>query len=517
MAIRIMLGGVDVTGYRHADSSLTWDDQLNGRGTLSVTFFDTVGGFRPVDGRELLVVTDDTSDIRTAYPDGPWSTVLTADGAQMMSGPERLFGGLLVEPSEREEPGSNTLFFECSAVEFSAICDRRIVTRIYEQQTLDAIILDIVARDLEGEGIATDGVEAGPLIEKAVFPDVTVTDAFNELAELTGYSWRIDSNKVLQFRSRATSFATLLLDGDTLLAGSVRVNRDRQRYRNTQIVRAGTDLTDPRTETLIGDGLRRVFATAFPLGGVPTVEVCRVDDMFVEQSVGILGVEEGKDWYWNLGQAQISQDDAGTILAAPPGGDPTTGDQVRVTYRGLFPVKIFYDDRGEIAARKAVEGGSGVYVNVEDRPQLNSAQSALDTAIALIGRYGQIGTVVEGRTRAAIFAPGQVATVNLPRHGIVNEEMLIESVGAEVVPSDPPEVWYSVRAMSGDPWGGWQEYFRGLLTKNKSFVIGREGEMLVLTRGTDEGVECSDAISLLTMGPESRIGIMAVGTGEVAA
>jgi hypothetical protein len=513
VAIRILLGGVDVSGYRHAEASLTWNDQLNGRGTLSITFFDTVGGFRPVDGRELLIVQDDPADILTA--DG--AQVLTVDDAEVLTGPARLFGGLLLQPSEREEPGSNTLFFECSAVEFSAICDRRIVTRIYEQETLDAIVRDIVSRDLDGEEISSDGVEAGPLIEKAVFPDVTVTDAFNELAELTGYSWRIDSNKVLQFRARDSVFAPLPLDGDTLLAGTVRVNRDRQRYRNTQIVRAGTDLTDPRVETLVGDGQRRVFGTAFPLGSVPTVEECRVDDGFVQKTVGILGVEEGKDWYSNLGQAQISQDDAGTILAASPDGDPTTGDRVRVTYRGIFPVKTFYADLAEIAARKAIEGGSGIYVNVEDRPQLNSTQSALDTAIALIGRYGQIGTVVEGRTRAATFTPGQVATVTLPRHGILAEAMLIESVDAEVVPSDPPEVWYAVRAMSGDPWGGWQEYFRSLQTKNRSFVIGREGEVLALARSAAEAVECADVIEVLTSAPESRIGIMAVGTGEVGA
>jgi hypothetical protein len=538
VAVEIILGGVNVSEKRLANGALTWNDQLNGRGTLGISFFaPTVsamllesGGrllteegmallleesnWRPEDGQELLVVQDDPAEVLTA--DG--AQIRSADLANLLSGPERLFGGILQEPQEWEEPATDTLFFECAAVEFSSICDRHIVTRIYEQQTVDDIVRDIASRDLLGEGILTAGVVAGPLIEKAVFPDVTVTDALNQLAELTGYAWRVDQYKVLHFRPRTSLVAPMAFDGDTMLAGSIRVRRDRQMYRNTQIVRAGTDLTDPRSEVLVGDGQRKVFATAFPLGSVPTVEESRGGAAFAAKTVGILGVERDRDWYWNAGQAQVSQDDAGAVLAAPTTpSNPATGDRIRVTYRGIFPVKTQYTDLGEIASRKAIEGGSGVYMAVEDRPEMNSAASALDTAIALIERYGKVGTVVEGKTRAGVLEPGQVITVNLPRHGIVGQEMLIDSIAAEFN-SEVGEVWYSLTAMSGDPFGGWQNYFRKLIAGGRSLVIGREGEVLVLTRAMAEGVACSAVLgSPQSIAPESRIGIMAVGTGEIGA
>ncbi len=513
MAIEVLVAGVNRSAKRPAESSLTWEDQVNGRGSLTVTFHDAVGGWRPEDGQELLVIRDDPAGVLTA--DG--AQVLTSDNAPLESGPERLFGGILTEPSEFEELGAEEIFFECEAVEFSSVCDRRLVTRIYEGQNVDVIVRDIVTRDLAGEGINTGGVVTGPRIEKAVFADVTVTEAFNQLAELVGYSWRIDQYRVLQFRPWAGLLAPIALDGDTLLAGTVRVRRDRQKYRNQQIVRAGTDLTDPRSETLVGDGQRRVFATAFPLGSEPVVEESRAGGAFVPKTVGILGVEQGFDWYWNSGQAQISQDDDATLLAAPTNPSaPATGDRLRVTYRGLFPVKTQYLNLGEIDARRAVEGGSGVYAAVEDRPEINSVQSAIDLAVALIERYGEIGTVLEGRTLAATLEPGQVATVNLPRHGLVNEEMLIESVSAEY-DAETDLVWHTLRALSGDAWGGWQEYFRRLLKSNRATVIGREGEVLVLLRAAAAQVSCDATASVATVGPESRIGIGAIGTMEIGA
>lgn len=522
MAIEIVVAGENRSDKRLAAAPLSWSDQVNGRGSLQITFADEVGGWRPEDGQEILIVEDDPAIILTS--DDAQVLAADLDDTEIITGAARLFGGVLMEPEEWEEPGTGMLFFGCSASEFSALCDRRIVARLYEQASLDSIVRDIVDKDLSGDVISTSGVETGPTIEKALFADVTVTEAFNDLAELTGYTWRIDAYRVLHFRARASLTAPIPLDGDTLLAGSVRVRRDREKYRNVQLVKAGTDLTEPRTETLVGDGARKVFATAFPLGTVPTIEESRGGGAWASKTVGILGVEREKAWYWNSGQAQVSQDDAGEVLVAPTDpSDPTTGDRVRVTYRGLFPVKTQYRDLAEIASRQAIEGGSGIYTSVEDRPQINSAQSALDTATALIDRYGRIGTIVEGRTRAAHFEPGQVATVNLPRHGIVGQEMLIESVSAEHVDVQAPgrdhgEVWYNLRAISGDPFGGWQEYFRKLLGANRSLVIGREGEILVLLRAAAAAVECGVSIeSVETVAPESRIGIMAIGTGEIGA
>jgi hypothetical protein len=522
--IRVFVGGADVGNYRDASQNLSWSSQVNGRGSLSVTFRSRLGQWAPEDGTEIVIYRD-VPEALLSSDDDP---ILSSDDDPILTGPSRLFGGIILEPEERMVPGSQgmngatpepvMMVYTVSAAEFAAICDRRIVSRIYEQMTLGEIIRDIVKNDLSGEGVNTWGVvAAGPTIVKAVFADVSVTSAFNQLAELTGYTWRIDPYKVLQFRARSEMVAPAALDASTLIEEGIRVRKDREKYRNVQLVRAGTDLTDPRTEIRVGDSISRVFPLSFPIGSVPTIEVSRAGGAWVAQTVGILGVQTGLAWFWNQGQTQVSQADSETVLAAPTTpGNPATGDRVRVTYRGLFPVKTSFQDTNEIAARQAIEGGSGIYVNVEDRTNINSAQSAIDTAVALIGRYGTIGKVLSAVSRSADFEPGQIATANLPEFGLVDVAMLIESIAA-AYSTELDEVWYTITARTGDAFGGWQEYFRKLAQVGRQMIIGREGEILVLLRAAAETVECGGTIAVETEAPESRIGIMEIGTGEIGA
>lgn len=495
------------------DAPIQWSWQTVGQGQLTIGFTVRHPGWKPEDGQEVLILRSAPEALLTADADD----LLTADAEPILTGPERLFGGILQEPEEQATPGLDYLRYACSAADYSAIPRRRLIAAVYEQTPLDVLILDIVTRFLDGEGISTDGVEpGGPVVEKAVFNYIPVSDALDQLTELTGRAWWIDPYRVLNVRSRDTLRAPIVLNNLTLENGTVAVRPDRSQYRNRQLLRAGTDLTDPRAEVVVGDGARRVFATAFPLGAVPTVEESRAGGAWTAKAVGILGVETGKDWYWNAGQAQVSQDDAGTVLAAPADRtDPATGDRLRVTYRGVFPVLVRYEDPVEIAARAAVEGGSGIYETVESRPAIDSAQMAIDTARALVERYGRIGQVVTGRTPYPGFAAGQIARVQLPQHGL-DADLLIESVEAEV-PEGLDEVWYALTLISGDVYGGWQAYYRALQRAGQPYIIAREGEILVLVRTAAAGAACGAAVAVSYAVPSSVIGVMVIGDGEIGA
>lgn len=515
MPILVKVGGVDVGDYLAADPAISWEDQLNAVGSLACTFRSRWGQWRPQDGQEIVVYRVESELLRTSDNEA----ILTVDDDEIAPGPSRLFGGILLEPTITEELGTEgeseaghqeaLLVYECEAAGYTSICDRRLVNTVYESQYLGEIVRHLVTNYLTGERIDAWGVVAvGPLIEKAVFSEETVTECLNKLCELTGYVWKIDPYRVLRVQAWEALSSPIGLNGSTVLAGSVVVRPDRQNYRNHQIVRGGIEVTDPRAETMYGDGSMKAFTTAFPIAQAPTIEVSLNGGAFVAKTVGILGVEEGKDWYWNKGAAQVSQDDSGTAL--------TDVDRVRVTYCGQFPVKTQYMDTTEIAARAAVEGGSGIYSKVETRSSLNSAQSAIDTAVALIARYGEIAQTVDVTTRLADFSPGMVATVDFPRLGLNAAEMLIETVSAQYEPEED-RVWYTLHAISGDPFGGWQSYFRKLTEAGKQMVAGQESEVLVLLRTVAETVECDATVAVATDLPESRIGIMCIGTGEIGA
>ena len=473
MAITVQVGGIDRTVFVDADAGVRWTDQVDGRGQLSIVFSDAVGGFVPQDGQEILVLED---------------------------GVPR-FGGMLLEPEESATPANDRLIFRCAAAEFSAICDRQLVPRVYTNQTLRDIVLNIVANELAAEGISTTGVETGPTIKKAVFNWITVTQAFNELGELTGMVWRIDPNKVLQFRDRASIAAPAPLDTVSVRNGTLRIRPDRQHYRNHQVLRAGAGLTDVRIERFAGDSERRTFNTAFKVGTVPTVKVNTVT-----KTVGIRQLDTGKDWYWNKGASEISQDPGGTVL--------TASDDLEVTYQGLFPIIISAALGSEVLARQAIEGGSGRYMRVEERANLETIDAAIAAVQAILDRWGTISRVITCQTREVGYAPGQLVPVDFPTHS-VDDDYLIEAVTTEM-PTGLNEIWYTVRAISGDPFGGWQEYFRRILKIGRQFVIN-ENEVLVGLNQLADAVTATDSISSPSAAPDRQVGVARVDFSAVRA
>jgi hypothetical protein len=470
--LTVTVNGIDRTEFVDGERGIRWEDVLNGRGQLSLTFSDVVGGFEPEDGSEVIV----------------WE-----DGIQR-------FAGTLIEPVASASPGAERLFWECEVVEYSAICDRILVARAYTDQTLQEIVLDIVSQDLSLEGIGTAGVETGPTIKKAVFNWITVTDAFNQLAELTGMSWWIDPFKVLQFRSRLSIAAPVTLTNENTANGTLRIRPDRQNYRNTQVMRFGGGLTDLRTEAFVGDGERRTFSLAFKAGTEPTIEV---ND--VAKTVGIRGVETLKDWYWNKGVTEISQDDGASPL--------TSSDTLEVTYQGLFPGIILAGNGAEIASRMAIEGGSGKYMRVEERANVESVDAALVVVQAMLDRNSTISRVITCQTLEPGWAPGQLAPCQFVAHGI-DDEFLIESVVAEVNPGLP--IVYTLTMRSADTYGGWQEYFRKLQRIGRQFVISENEVVIGLTQLVDSAT-ASDSLSSTDAAPEARIGTARVGYSAVRA
>lgn len=126
-----------------------------------------------------------------------------------------------------------------------------------------------------------------------------------------------------------------------------------------------------------------------------------------------------------------------------------------------FPIIATSGNLTEQAARAAIEGTSGIYENVHEEPDITDQNVAMELAGDLLERFDEITQVVRGRTRVAGFRSGQSANVDLPKHGINNVTMLLLSVTAEVINvAGDDEIWYTVEAITGEPYGGWMEHFR---------------------------------------------------------
>src|SRR5690606_2836220 len=127
-------------------------------------------------------------------------------------------------------------------------------------------------------------------------------------------------------------------------------------YRNSQYIKGGVDITDPQTEEFLGDGKRTAFTTGFKIAKVPTIKVNSTI-----KTVGIRGLDSGKDWYWSKGENTISQESSATPLEST--------DILSVTYQGEFPIVVITKDDAEIIARQTLEQNSGINEDVEDEPE----------------------------------------------------------------------------------------------------------------------------------------------------
>ena len=374
-----------------------------------------------------------------------------------------IFAGTIERIQEMREKGLiDVLYMQIECVSWEQILDRHLVAKAYDTQTLHDIVEDIRADELSGEAITKADVQTGPTLSKAVFNYSSVTEVFNELAEVSGWEWWIDVDKGLHFVPEGTSTAPMDLDSDNLYL-DLTVTRERGDYRNVQYVRAGLDVTDERTETFVGDGENITFNTAYPVASITSIKVDAV-----AQTFGIRGVEaEGeKEWYYQLDNTQITQDQNETVLDT---------NILEVVYTGYFPLLIFTNDSAEIAARAAIEGGTGEYEAVEDREEIKVAAFAYDLANGLLRRKGIIPNVINFRTTEVGFRAGQLLTIDLPAYDL-DGDYLISRVEFDEIGTNPVEFAYQIECLDGEALGGWAEFWMGLAKKGRRFTI-RENEV----------------------------------------
>ena len=398
----------------------------------------------------------------------------------------RIFGGI-VEDLKRTNPGqSNVLFYNLSLKDYSACLTRRLVPASFEDlgdpvtQTAGSIITSLYNSFLSSECISLGVIEDGPLIQKANFDYVTVESAFNDIQRLTGnsYFWKVDPFKVLSFRERTSINAPYAIDETQVDILSLDFGSSKESYRNRQFVRGGKTETDPRTEEFEADGKLKAFTLTLPVAAKPVIEVNTV--AVSPSAIGIKGVDEdtaGILWLFGI------EDDVVAAKAAP-----SLGDDIEITYQGLFPIIVQRDDGGEQTSRKAIELGDGIYESIDTDESLNLI-STRQKADALLDKYAMIPESITYQTdRVGDLQPGQIQTVNLTRLDVVGAEMLIEQVDIVLNGDD---LRRTISATDGREWLEWLEFFRDLL--RGPFLI-RENESIIAPLAVTDSIDFNDSV-----------------------
>jgi hypothetical protein len=189
-------------------------------------------------------------------------------------------------------------------------------------------------------------------------------------------------------------------------------------------------------------------------------------------------LDTGKDWYWQQGSPDISQDNAGTKLIST--------DTLAVTYIGQYPTVILSSNDAQVGYEAGLDGSTGKVEEVEADSTITSLANGYAEAGQLLTRYATQGTQLQFNTLTPGFAPGQLITVNLPDHNLINVQMLIESVNASDQ-VDGLNIWYSVTAVLGPYDVGWVDFFSKLLAQQapaNSINVGVGQSLTILQQFT---------------------------------
>jgi len=473
MSVTLEIAGVDKTSLLRINT-INKQDVLNQRTTCSFRLVDTTASYRPQIGQ---------------------SAVLKLNGT-------KIFGGIISNLNEASLHRSILwLAYDVVCVAYDQLFDRRRVAEIYENETVENVIFDIVDNFVTGESITTASVNASVSITKAIFNYRKASDCLDELAELIGYSWYVDFDKDLNFFERSANTAPFALTDTSGNYRNIQVIKNIDDYRNTQYVRAGQDITDPRTENFVGDDARRSWTLKYPVAKVPSAITVGTSS----QTVGIFGVETGKDFYWNKGEKQIVQDDSGTTLSST--------DNLDITYQGLFPIIVQAIKDTEISDRATIEGGSGIYEDVQDELNIDVDDYAEERAVSLLRKYGEIQTRVEFETDTYGLKAGQLISITNTIHNL-NETFLISNVYMSDLTQEIMR--YQVTALSGEKIGGWVDFFKKMTQQQQQFVI-RENEVLLRLRQFKDNLKSVETFSASSAAPLTRVGTAIVGFSEVGA
>jgi hypothetical protein len=331
---------------------------------------------------------------------------------------DMVFGGLVSESTVTlMNPRTGSLLHSLRVWDYHSLADGRQFIGAYVTTTGDAIVRDILTI-LAEEGISEGEIQGSDVtLENIIFNYITCAEALDKVKDLCGFTWFINEEKKLYFVDRATFAAAWnIVDGSEMYMEGVTLATGNPEYRNIQYIQGGQAETIERTEPFIGDGTNRNFTLGYPVAKVPTITLNELP-----QSVGIKGVETGKNFYWSKGDAVITQEQADTVL--------TASDDLQVTYTGSFKIMVKVSQAAEITRQQINQGwGTGKIERKDVDTTLQSLDSAIDAAKAKLANYATIGRKLTYTTQTSGLAAGALQIITIPALGLSAQEFLITSV-----------------------------------------------------------------------------------------
>ncbi len=332
-----------------------------------------------------------------------------------------LFGGYIDTLTTSSLPGVPGVPYAWSmqCASWMGLAKRREVSPAIPQ-TFEAIDGDVVFSTIVFDYLSDDGVDVSvpsglATISLACPVGANIGQLLDQVVSLlttsvAAYYWTTDPWRVFVLGTRGGVNAPWnVADGSDLFAGDTPYSQSITATHNqmaNQVYAIGSAvLLNTLNATIEGDGTSRTFNLPAPVGAEPTITLNSAS-----QTVGVLGVDVGFDWYWSQGSAVLTQDSSGTILVST--------DVLVVTYTPEIPGVAQAPNATSLQQLQAVEGTSAEYDYSFNVTQPILPNDLLSLATAYEIEYGMPATTVTFYTLRPGLAVGQLQPISLPDAGI---------------------------------------------------------------------------------------------------
>jgi hypothetical protein len=478
----IFLEGVDVTELVLVNT-LQIVQQLSQATTASFGLWDPAGVVVPQVGQDVQIYVGTArvfggsveQPVQTAFQALP-GHLFTGSGGGATSSPGSTGVGSATGGGADASGSSGGV--QCS--DYSVYLSRRYVGKYYPiiippvPALMSDMFNDIIQSYLANDGFTfkytgDPGENLGPI----TFPWVTVQAAFNTMSSATGWEFSVDPYKRIRIfpPGSGTGRAPFNVTDDdgNPYAESLSLEYFRSLYRNRQGVMSPTSSTYLWEDTFSGtapgpypqqpqytDGIRQLFYTQYELTAAPVVNVNGV-----AQTVGLIGAgitlsSPGYQWFWlGPGSVGLFQNTSDTPLSS--------ADTLTVQYPSPVPTIYWVQDDAQIAARAAIEGGDGIYEDVEQAPTTTAPDAIFAYAAGLLLRYGSQGIPFQigYSTRTAGLSAGQVQDIILSNPAISLLGGIISACTISDI--DGQFLTYSVTVIQANYQGNWTQFFAALV------------------------------------------------------
>lgn len=318
--IALTVAGTDRTKLI-ASGSLQMSNVLTSQADTCSFRVDAYGSqdFAPVVGQEVIVTKDGT----------------------------RLFGGRITEV-EGQYDKLDLVGYVVRCSDYTRDLDQRLVVENYEGLTVAQIIGHIATNYLDA-AFSTAGVDCDIPIDYIGFKYEYPSACLKQLAELVGFDWYVDPNRVIYFFSKQNNPAPFDLADDTgvYLYNTLVIRRDITPVRNTIYVLGGEYLGNTVTAAYVSEVNQKHFLLPYRFSDLKVMVTGH------QAGFGLDNIDDptNSDALYNFTEK----------LVKFRSDRMRDGKAVRISGRPYLRVLVKVRDSDSIAAFSADEGNSGVY------------------------------------------------------------------------------------------------------------------------------------------------------------